>query len=214
MKTKTSIAVVFSLIALGVSCASRPSCEDLLPERLRSLDFPAISHDGPETWIARNLNATQEAKVEHHLLVGGANSWKWKDEKRDYDLVVGADGKSVRLGYQYSIPWPTGNEVVACFGPPQSYRATNIDVRQAFELWYPDRGWIFGGSGGRRYQAGDILAEFPISGVTLSSPGGQQSVAANARLFLDSDGLLDLLRELRPWPSDMAQITVTMRGGP
>jgi len=181
-----------------------------LPARVRSPDFVSMEALGPEAWFAQVIGMPASAKAEVLDLVSGERAWTWSDVQRRYRLALDADGNRSRFGLSYVNVGSTGNELIACFGAPMLYRATNVGYGQILELWYLNRGWVFYGESSRRYSASEILNALPINGVTLGIPGTAEILAKQGYPQLDEAGRRMILGELKTWPSDTVQLSITL----
>ena len=212
MKTQVWLSVALVLACAGSACrVSPPSCEEMIPTRMRSLPFDALTRENAPSWIIANVDPGA-ANLTWHNDYGGSAAWAWSDGVRSYDLVFQAPAVAPNLSLGLRDSSLILSDALRCFGDPQYYRAAKTGGALVFEVWYTVTGIAFQHAENASSSRGRaIAADQPLRTILLAQPGSVTEFARRVYPQLQSPaGQQELLEEVRPWPATFAEVTYTL----
>ena len=153
MRSTVTVVTVLILITTLLGCRSlavrqAPRCDLLAGEEqfLRRLDFAPMDREGLHAWVSSTFAVPQSAirgrriSGEPHSIIAA----DWSSEGNDYSATIDERLRSVKIRFDASHP--RVQDVLDCFGPPDFYRATYLEVLHTndlyLELWYPGQGVV------------------------------------------------------------------------
>jgi len=192
---------------------TKPQCDEVGDVRLGAFPFAGTT-EGVLTWIGDQYEL-EAGSIRHDLTADRAQTLiKWRpSENRVYSVLIWNDSKeSAAVTVQWETGVPTLTDVLWCFGEPTLYNAFHAQFAEAtwtyLELWYPERGVKVTAHEPRKTLG--FSGTQAITHIVYVQPGQPRDLIQRFFWAVDrkSERYVGILQGLKPWPGDIAKITI------
>ena len=207
------IYLLFVLLLVACAPMKQRSCNEISAAALRSILFKEITVDDLLTWIAQTYHVPSE-NIRVDVIKGTFQSITWTTEGIQYRVYT---EESVATGAVLLYEWglPSANQVIACLGTPERYRAEyTLDIpgnQLGFGMLFPAQGILASGAEflrSRPKEPPPIKGSFRLYGFVITQPGSGEQILREIYCQGSAELCERMLQKYKPWPQDWQNIVI------
>ncbi|MCL4506709.1 MAG: hypothetical protein M1434_11105 [Chloroflexi bacterium] len=216
------LILLISAVIYFAAKHSPVACDQILDTQLRAVPFDSITSDTMGQWIKKSYGlADAGLSVDESVYPDSSGRkpklYAWKSGDKRYNGFVSSNVTYITVNLSNQ---PTVDEVLACFGEPSSYQATNMiypDRTFIFNLWYPEQGVVLGhsvipGLGNvldhLLGHVGIVDGNTLIGSIEVVKPDSLENMIGQ---LYDKANWDKVTRSLKPWPGSIDKVRVDMK---
>jgi len=216
---KRWIYLLFVLLLVACAPVKQRSCNEISAAALRLILFKEITVDDLLTRIAQTYHVPSESIRVDMISNGIFQRITWTTEGIQYNVYI---EESVATGAVLLYEWgrPSADQVIACLGTPERYRAEytwDIPGNQlGFDLLFPAQGILAFGVEflrSRPKEPPPIKGSFRLYGFDITQPGSGEQILREIYCQGSADLCERMLQKYKPWPQDWQNIVIEIDPG-
>jgi hypothetical protein len=203
-------------ILLSLSCSAvRPpvDCASFRVPALRQLAFGLASPEQIMTWVAETYAVRPDQIMRLPSTLPNHEHVTWRFNRDQYSALFKNETLQ-KVDLSLSGSEPSLEEFLACFGPPDSYRAVyRLDVElKVLDIWllYPHRGLLaYAAVFSRASEPPPIDESLTIDGLVVTEPGDVRQLMTSSFTHPQAPPAIEAMREqVRLWPESLDLIMI------
>ncbi len=214
MRRFTYLALVVLVAACTQVGQEQPNCEHLTATALRERISKEISPEQFRAWISATYRVPEENIQVDATRTGKSRIFNWKAGGIWYTAVIeGSALTDVELLYERQRP--SADQVIACLGAPEQYRASyGWDIpgnNLHLDLLFPGQGILAFGAqfqSLRPKEPPPITGRFRISDMRIVRTGSVDEVLRQIYGGSSAELYEKMQREYKSWPDDWKAIEI------